>query len=115
VKVAPAAMVELGRFVGDGVISNSMAKEVFAEMFATGKAARVIVAERGLSQISDTDALVTMVAETLRANPQPVADYRAGKEAALSFLVGQVMKASRGRANPALVGRLLRESLSREP
>ena len=114
VQVAPAALVELVRFVAEGVISTSMAKEVLAEMFATGKAARLIVSERGLSQISDADALAAIVAGVLKANPQAVADYRAGKEAALSFLVGQVMKASRGRANPALAGRLLREALTRE-
>jgi aspartyl-tRNA(Asn)/glutamyl-tRNA(Gln) amidotransferase subunit B len=114
-KVAPAALVELVRLVGEGVISHSMAKDVLAEMFSTGRAAKAIVSERGLSQISDTGALETMVAEVLKANPQPVADYRAGKEAALSFLVGQVMKASRGRANPALVGRLLRDALKQQP
>ncbi|MDP3046885.1 MAG: Asp-tRNA(Asn)/Glu-tRNA(Gln) amidotransferase subunit GatB [Chloroflexota bacterium] len=114
VKIAPAALVELVRLVSDGAISNSMAKEVFAEMFATGKAASLIVSERGLSQISDTDALAAIVAGVMKANPQAVADYRAGKEAALSFLVGQVMKASRGRANPALAGRLLQEALTRE-
>jgi aspartyl-tRNA(Asn)/glutamyl-tRNA(Gln) amidotransferase subunit B len=80
-------------------------------MFTTGKMARKIVSERSLSQISDTGALEVIAAEVMRANPQAVADFRAGKEAALSFLVGQMMKASRGRANPALASRLLEQSL----
>jgi aspartyl-tRNA(Asn)/glutamyl-tRNA(Gln) amidotransferase subunit B len=114
VQAAPAALVELVRLVGDGKISNSMAKEIFAEMFVSGKAAKAIVSERGLLQISDAEALEAIVSEVTKANQQAVADYRAGKVAALSFLVGQVMKASRGRANPALAGRLLREALTRE-
>jgi aspartyl-tRNA(Asn)/glutamyl-tRNA(Gln) amidotransferase subunit B len=114
VQAAPAALVELVRLVGDGKISNSMAKGIFAEMFVSGKAAKAIVSERGLLQISDAEALEAIVSEVTKANQQAVADYRAGKVAALSFLVGQVMKASRGRANPALAGRLLGEALTRE-
>jgi aspartyl-tRNA(Asn)/glutamyl-tRNA(Gln) amidotransferase subunit B len=114
VRVAPAALAELVRLVGDGVISLPMAKEVLAEMFATGKSAGLIVSERGLSQISDANALEAISADVMRANPRAVADFRAGKAAAFSFLVGQVMKASRGRANPALAGRFLREALTRE-
>jgi aspartyl-tRNA(Asn)/glutamyl-tRNA(Gln) amidotransferase subunit B len=112
VLVNPAALVELVRLVGDGVISLPMAKDVFAQMFATGKPARQIVDDRGLSQVSDTFALEALAGDVMRANPQAVADYRAGKEAALSFLVGQMMKTSRGRANPARAGQLLKQSLT---
>jgi aspartyl-tRNA(Asn)/glutamyl-tRNA(Gln) amidotransferase subunit B len=111
VLITPAALVDLVRLVGDGVISLSMAKEVFAEMFSSGKAASQVVSDRGLSQISDTGALQAIAADVMRTNPQAVADYRAGKGAALGFLVGQMMKASRGRANPALASRLLEQAL----
>jgi aspartyl-tRNA(Asn)/glutamyl-tRNA(Gln) amidotransferase subunit B len=111
VLITPAALVDLVRLVGDGVISLSMAKEVFAEMFSSGKAASQVVSDRGLSQISDTGALQVIAADVMRTNPRAVADYRAGKEAALGFLVGQMMKASRGRANPALASRLLEHAL----
>jgi aspartyl-tRNA(Asn)/glutamyl-tRNA(Gln) amidotransferase subunit B len=95
-----------------GVISNPIAKEVFEEMFRTGKTADEIIKERGLSQISDTVELENIVAEVINSNRQPVADYRSGKETALKFLVGQVMKATRGRANPQLVNEVLKRKLA---
>jgi aspartyl-tRNA(Asn)/glutamyl-tRNA(Gln) amidotransferase subunit B len=81
-------------------------------MFATGKTAAEIIKERGLSQISDTGELEKIVAEVINLNVQPVADFKAGKEAALKFLVGQVMKASKGRANPQVVNEVLKRKLS---
>jgi aspartyl-tRNA(Asn)/glutamyl-tRNA(Gln) amidotransferase subunit B len=95
-----------------GVISNPIAKEVFEEMFQTGKTADEIIKERGLSQISDTQELEKIVAKVINSNMQPVADYRSGKETALKFLVGQVMKATRGRANPQLVNEVLKRKLA---
>ena len=80
-------------------------------MFETGQDAGVIVKERGLAQISDSGALGAIVDQVIAANPGPVADYRAGKAAALNFLKGQVMKLSKGKANPALVGEILEKKL----
>jgi aspartyl-tRNA(Asn)/glutamyl-tRNA(Gln) amidotransferase subunit B len=93
-------------------INISTAKSVFEEMFKTGKSSDDIIKERGLSQISDTSELEKIVAEVINSNVQPVTDYRAGKEAALKFLVGQVMKATRGRANPQLANDMLKRKLA---
>ncbi len=106
-RVTPEALVELVRLIADGTVSNKTAKDVFAGMFATGKRPGRIVEERGLMQISDAAALEAAVGRVVAANPQAVADYRAGKAAALGFLVGQVMRETKGRANPALVNQLL--------
>ncbi len=103
-----AAMLEL---MDKGTISGKIAKTVFEEMFATGKDPEVIVREKGLVQISDEDALAAIVGEVIASNPKTVQDYRSGKEKALGFLVGQVMKATRGKANPEIVNRLLKEKL----
>jgi aspartyl-tRNA(Asn)/glutamyl-tRNA(Gln) amidotransferase subunit B len=94
-----------------GAINTATAKSVLEEMFTTGFSADEIIKRRGLSQISDTQELEKIVAEVIKSNVQPVADYRAGKETALKFLVGQVMKASKGRANPQLVNELLKRKL----
>lgn len=112
-KVTPAALAGLLELIENGTLSGRAAKEVFEEMFRTGEAANAIVAKRGLVQISDTAALERLVEEAIAANPKSVADYRAGKAAAVGFLVGQVMKASRGKANPGVVNGLLRERLDR--
>jgi aspartyl-tRNA(Asn)/glutamyl-tRNA(Gln) amidotransferase subunit B len=92
-------------------INISTAKSVFEEMYKTGKNSDDIIKERGLSQISDTGELEKIVAEVINSNIQPVADYRSGKETALKFLVGQVMKATKGRANPQVVNEVLRQKL----
>jgi len=81
-------------------------------MFNTGKAAEVIVKEKGLLQISDTGELDRIVEEVISNNPGPVNDYQGGKKQALGFLVGQIMKATRGKANPGLVNQLLRDKLA---
>jgi len=81
-------------------------------MFKTARKAADIIAEKGLSQISDTGELEKIVAEVIKSNIQPVADYHAGKETAFKFLVGQVMKATRGRANPQLVNDMLKQKLA---
>jgi aspartyl-tRNA(Asn)/glutamyl-tRNA(Gln) amidotransferase subunit B len=98
---------ELVNLVDDGKISSKQGKDVFAEMFATGKAPGVIVAEKGLQQESDLGAIESLCIEVIAANPKSVEDYKAGKGAAINFLKGQVMKLSRGKANPNLVGETL--------
>jgi len=110
-KVRPKALFDLVQLISQGVISSSSAKLVFEEMFNTSKNADDIIKERGLSQISDTQELEKIAVQMIQANTQAVADYKAGKEQALKFLVGQVMKATRGRANPTLVNQLLKEKL----
>ncbi|MDN5347166.1 MAG: aspartyl-tRNA(Asn)/glutamyl-tRNA(Gln) amidotransferase subunit [Clostridia bacterium] len=109
--VKPEGLAELLKLQQEGTISIKIAKQVFEEMFATGKGARQIVEEKGLVQISDAGELAAIVEKVLAEHPQVVADYRGGKDKALGFLVGQVMKATRGKANPALVNQLLKERL----
>ncbi len=110
-KFQPEALLELVALVEAKTISSSAAQQVFAEMFATGKAPVVIVQEKGLAQVSDTGAIEKFCDEAIAANPAPVADYKAGKVAALNSLKGQVMKLSKGKANPALVGEILERKL----
>jgi aspartyl-tRNA(Asn)/glutamyl-tRNA(Gln) amidotransferase subunit B len=110
-KFQPAALLELVALVEARTISSSAAQQVFAEMFDTGKAPAVIVQEKGLAQVSDTGAIEKFCDEAIAANPNPVADYKAGKVAALNSLKGQVMKLSKGKANPALVGEILERKL----
>jgi aspartyl-tRNA(Asn)/glutamyl-tRNA(Gln) amidotransferase subunit B len=110
-KFKPEAILELVNLVEAKTISNSAAQTVFAEMFATGKAPAAIVEEKGLAQVSDTGAIEKFCDEAIAANPAPVADYKAGKVAALNSLKGQVMKLSKGKANPALVGEILERKL----
>ena len=110
-KFKPEALLELVSLVEAKTISSSAAQQVFAEMFDTGKAPAVIVQEKGLAQVSDTGAIEKFCDEAIAANPNPVADYKAGKVAALNSLKGQVMKLSKGKANPALVGEILERKL----
>jgi aspartyl-tRNA(Asn)/glutamyl-tRNA(Gln) amidotransferase subunit B len=110
-KFKPEALLELVGLVEAKTISSSAAQQVFAEMFSTGKAPAAIVQEKGLAQVSDTSAIEKFCDEAIAANPNPVADYRAGKVAALNSLKGQVMKLSKGKANPALVGEILERKL----
>jgi aspartyl-tRNA(Asn)/glutamyl-tRNA(Gln) amidotransferase subunit B len=111
--VDPGELAVLVKLVGDGDISGTNAKEVLAEHFASGARVAAIVEARGFRQISDAGALSTAVEQVLAANPAAVADYKAGKGAAAGFLVGQVMKATRGQANAAMVQAALREQLDK--
>jgi aspartyl-tRNA(Asn)/glutamyl-tRNA(Gln) amidotransferase subunit B len=111
--VPPAHLAGLLRLVADGTISGKIAKDVFERMARTGEDAATIVAREGLTQVADTAALEALVDEALAANPRAVDDWKKGKTAAAKALVGQVMKASRGRANPAIVSRLVQEKLTR--
>jgi aspartyl-tRNA(Asn)/glutamyl-tRNA(Gln) amidotransferase subunit B len=110
-KFKPEAIVELAGLVEAKTISSSAAQQVFAEMFETGKSPAVIVKEKGLSQVSDAGAIEKFCDEAIAANPGPVADFKSGKAAALNFLKGQVMKLSKGKANPALAGEILEQKL----
>jgi aspartyl-tRNA(Asn)/glutamyl-tRNA(Gln) amidotransferase subunit B len=110
-KFKPEAIVELAGLVENKTISSSAAQQVFAEMFDTGKSPAAIVQEKGLAQVSDTGAIEKFCDEAIAANPGPAADFKAGKAAALNFLKGQVMKLSKGKANPALAGEILEKKL----
>jgi len=100
------------KMIDDGTISGKIAKEVFRDMFDTGKDPEAIVKEKGLTQISDEGELEKIARKVIEANPKSVEDYKKGKEKALGFLVGQVMKETRGKANPQLVNKILKELLS---
>ena len=110
-RFSQADMASLIGMVEDGTLSTTMARTVFEEMFNTGKPPKEIAEAGGMAQISDTDSVGTIVEEVLDVNPDPVRDYLNGKDAAIRFLVGQVMKATRGKANPQLVNQLMKEKL----
>ena len=111
--VSPEQLAALIRRIIDGTISNKIAREVFAAMWEGehGADADAIIEARGLKQISDTGAISAMIDEVIAANPAIVEEYRAGKQKAFNSLVGQVMKAARGKANPQQVNQLLKEKL----
>ena len=110
--IAPEALDELVNLIDEGKISSKQGKEVFAEMFTTSKGAAAIVKEKGMEQVSDTGLIETLADQVIAANPGPVADYKAGKLASINFLKGQVMKLSKGQANPAVAGEILEKKLS---
>ena len=112
IKFAPGAINELVELVDTGKISSKIAQDVFVEMFKTGDAPGTIIDRKGLAQVSDSSALEQFCDQAIAANPGPVADFKAGKAAALNFLKGQVMKLSTGKANPALVGEILQRKLT---
>jgi aspartyl-tRNA(Asn)/glutamyl-tRNA(Gln) amidotransferase subunit B len=112
--VAPAELGALVRMIDDEKISGKQGKDVLVEMFRTGKDAASIVAEKGLVQISDTAEIDRVIDEVLAANSGQVANYRAGKETLFGFFVGQVMKASKGKANPKVVNERLKAKLAEQ-
>jgi aspartyl-tRNA(Asn)/glutamyl-tRNA(Gln) amidotransferase subunit B len=112
--VTPAPLAALLKLIHEGVISGKIAKAVFEEMYRTGRDPETIVHEKGLVQISDREALSRIVDQVLDENPGPVSDFKAGKEKALTALVGGVMRATKGKANPQLINDLLREKLAGE-
>ena len=105
--IKPAQLAALLKAVDDGTISGKIAKTVFEEMYATGKDAAEIIKAKGLKQVSDTGELTQAVAGVLDKNPDEVAKYLGGKTSLISFFVGQVMKATRGKANPKAVNEIL--------
>src|SRR2546428_4055131 len=111
--VPPAELGALVRMIDEGNISGKQGKDVLVEMFATRKAASAIVAERGLIQVSDTGEIDRIIDEVIAASPQQLESYRSGKEALFGFFVGQVMKASTGKANPKVANERLKAKLQR--
>lgn len=109
--IKPAQMLQLIELVEKGTITGRSAKEVFEAMFATGKDPNQIVKEKGLEQMSDTSALSTIIDQVIAENPKAVADYKSGKASTINFLIGGVMKATRGTANKDFVTQMLKEKL----
>ena len=110
-KFPPQAILELVDLVESGKISNKIAQDVFGEVFATGESPAKIVEKKGLAQVSDTGTIEKFCDDAIAGNPGPVADFKAGRVAALNFLKGQVMRLSKGKANPALVGEILQRKI----
>jgi aspartyl-tRNA(Asn)/glutamyl-tRNA(Gln) amidotransferase subunit B len=111
IKLQPPHLVELLDLIDAGTLSTGMAKTVFEDMFKTGRPPKEIAEGAGMVQISDADAIRAAVEEAVAGNPAPVADYLKGKETAMRFLVGQVMKVTRGKANPQMAAGLIKEKL----
>ena len=112
---SPVSATELGalvRLIDEGNISGKQAKDVLVEMFASGKTAAAVIEERGLVQVSDTGEIDRVIDEVMAASPNQLGQYRSGKETLFGFFVGQVMKASKGKANPKVVNERLREKLN---
>ncbi len=112
IKIAPTQLAAMIKLIEDGTISGKIAKEVLVDMFQTGSDPKAIVEAKGLVQISDTGELEKMIAAVLEKNPAQVEEFRSGKEKVIGFLVGQVMQATKGKANPKLVNEILRKQLS---
>jgi aspartyl-tRNA(Asn)/glutamyl-tRNA(Gln) amidotransferase subunit B len=114
VSLTPQALAGLIALIDSGTISGPIAKDVFEKMYASGQAAADIVAAEGLARIDDEAAIEAAVREVVAANPGPVAQFRAGRQQTFGFLVGQTIKAMKGKANPALVNQLMRRILENE-
>jgi len=115
IEQSPVSPEQLGRLIDlieDGTISGRLAKDVFAEMVASGADPAAIVEKKGLRQVTDTSAIAVAIDAVLAAQPDKLAEYRAGRDKLYGFFVGQVMRATEGKANPALVNELLRQRLA---
>jgi aspartyl-tRNA(Asn)/glutamyl-tRNA(Gln) amidotransferase subunit B len=110
-RISPDQLKVLGERIDDGTLSGKMAKEVFDAVWSGEGTVDVVIEKRGLKQISDSGAIEKIVDEVLAANEKQLADYRSGKEKAFNSLVGQVMKRSQGKANPAQVNEVLLRKL----
>ena len=111
VQITGQGLGEMIQLIEKGTISTKIAKTVFKSMLETGKSPQKIVEEQGLVQISDEGAILAIVDSIIAANPQSVEDFRGGKDKAIGFLVGQIMKETKGKANPGLVNKLLMDRL----
>jgi len=111
--ISPRHLAGLLRLIEDGTISGKIAKDVFQKMFASGEDAAAIVGREGLTQVADETAVGPIVDTVIAANPKAVEDFKRGRTAAAKALVGQVMKATGGKANPALVNRLVEDKLAK--
>ena len=109
--VSPASLAEMLKFIDDGTISGKMAKEIIEDMYKTGKTAQTVIEEKGLVQITDEGALAAVVTQIMEANPAQLAQFRSGKDKLFGFFVGQIMKATQGKANPQLLNDLLKKML----
>ena len=113
--VSPENLAALVKLVEDGTISGKIAKEVFSKMYAAGRPPGQIIEEEGLRQISDSSAIENLVDEVIASHPSEVEAFQGGKQGLIGFFVGQVMKASKGQANPKMVNELLRGKLEEKP
>jgi aspartyl-tRNA(Asn)/glutamyl-tRNA(Gln) amidotransferase subunit B len=113
-KISPEALADLLRLIDDGTISGNIAKSIFGEMFETGKGPAEIVREKGLVQITDEEELVAVVEKVIAENPGPVTEFLGGNERTFGFLMGKAMKESKGKANPKVLNKLLRERLKKK-
>ena len=110
-KVTEENLASLICLIDKGTISSKIAKQIFEEMFETGEKAEDIVNKKGLVQISDEGAIKEIVKKVVEANPQSVADYKAGKDRAIGFLVGQIMKETKGKANPQMLNKMFLDAM----
>ena len=110
--ITPMALAEMISLIDEGIISGKMAKDIVEEMYKTGKQPKKIIEEKGLVQITDEGELIKTITSIMEANPNQLKDYRGGKEKLFGFFVGQVMKATQGKANPQLVNELLKKMLA---
>ncbi|MFS0862761.1 Asp-tRNA(Asn)/Glu-tRNA(Gln) amidotransferase subunit GatB [Fredinandcohnia sp. 179-A 10B2 NHS] len=113
IALTPAGLAGMIKLIGNGTISSKIAKTVFKELIENGGDAEKIVKEKGLVQISDEGALTTIIVEILDKNPQSIEDFKSGKGKAIGFLVGQVMKLTKGQANPQMVNKILVEEMNK--
>jgi aspartyl-tRNA(Asn)/glutamyl-tRNA(Gln) amidotransferase subunit B len=113
ISLTPESLAEMIQLIDNGTISSKIAKTVFKELIEKGGGAAQIVKEKGLVQISDEGALLKVVSEILDANPQSIEDFKNGKSKAVGFLVGQIMKATKGQANPQMVNKILNEEIQK--
>ncbi|MBI2472886.1 MAG: Asp-tRNA(Asn)/Glu-tRNA(Gln) amidotransferase GatCAB subunit B, partial [Planctomycetes bacterium] len=105
--IKPRQLAALVEIIEKGTISSTIAKEVFSEMIQTGKEPQKIVEEKGMAQISDEGLIESVIDKVIAGNPSVIEDYKKGKKNALAFLVGQVMKETKGKANPKMVNEML--------
>ncbi len=110
--VSPQQLAGILQRIDDNTISGKIAKAVFEDIWLTGKSADQVIEEKGLKQVSDSGTIEAIVDEVIAANPAQVAEYRSGKDKLMGFFVGQVMQASKGKANPGMVNQLLKKKLS---
>lgn len=110
--ITPASLAEMIKLIDEGTISGKMAKDIIEEMYKSGKPPKAVIAEKGMVQITDESKLMKTISAIMDANPQQLKDYRGGKEKLFGFFVGQVMKATQGKANPQIVNDLLKKMLT---
>lgn len=111
-RITPGNLAEMIKLIDNKTISGKMAKEIFSEMFETGKAAKEIISEKGMTQITDESEIEKIVLQAINDNPKAIADFRSGNQNAVTFLAGQVMKITKGKANPQLVNKIIKEKIS---